>query len=180
MPCLRVVKSTQIKKIPCNNPFPYADTVKPIYEVHRVLQKEMVELCCRQTHCIRVRSTKVPENDNLYELFTRYTNNDIDFICQWLKVFNISNQWNLKQRASKYLASKGLLFDNWSCSITDRMKGDIFVLFRLCMLFKKHGMVHLRNGLVWTLLAQLTGDHYGDLKKCDLHLCYIGRGLFIE
>ena len=60
------------------------------------------------------------------------------------------------------------------------MKGDIFVLYALCMLFDKHAMVHLRNGLVWSTLDQLTNDHYEDLKKCDLHLCYIGCSLFIE
>ena len=33
---------------------------------------------------------------------------------------------------------------------------------------------------MWSMLDQLTNDHYEDLKKCDLHLCYIGCGLFIE
>ena len=30
------------------------------------------------------------------------------------------------------------------------------------------------------MIDQLTNDHYEDLKKCDLHLCYIGCNLFIE
>ena len=47
MPHLRVVKSKRIKEIPTKNPYPYASTVEPIYEVHRVLHSEMVELCCR-------------------------------------------------------------------------------------------------------------------------------------
>ena len=33
---------------------------------------------------------------------------------------------------------------------------------------------------MWSTLDQLINDHYEDLKKCDLHLCYIGCGLFIE
>ena len=60
------------------------------------------------------------------------------------------------------------------------MKGDILVLYTLCMLFDKHAIVHLRHGQVWSTLEDLSIDHYTDLQKCDLHLCYVGRGLFVE
>ena len=43
-----------------------------------------------------------------------------------------------------------------------------------------HCLVHLVNGQIWTTLATLRGIHSTDLQKCDLHLAYIGRGLFIE
>ena len=65
-------------------------------------------------------------------------------------------------------------------SITDGMKGDILVLYTLCMLFDKHVIVHLRHGMVWSTLADLSQDHYADIQKCELHLCYVGRGLFVE
>ena len=29
-------------------------------------------------------------------------------------------------------------------------------------------------------LVDLSQDHYADIQKCDLHLCYVGWGLFIE
>ena len=180
MPKLRVLKSRRIKDIPTQNPYNYAGQVMPIYEIHRVLRSEMVELSCRSTHCIKARSTKVHENDNLYELFRKFTNKDVKFMRQWLKLFSISNQQNLEVRARRYLASKGLAFDNWMTSITDGMKGDILVLYTLCMLFDKHVIVHLRHGLVWSTLEDLSQDHYADLKKCELHLCYVGRGLFVE
>ena len=180
MPKLRVLKLRRIKDIPTQNPYNYAGQVVPIYEIHRVLRSEMVELSCRSTHCIKARSTKVHENDNLYELFRKFTNKDVKFMRQWLKLFSISNQQNLEVRARRYLASKGLAFDNWMTSITDGMKGDILVLYTLCMLFDKHAIVHLRHGLVWSTLEDLSQDHYVDLKKCELHLCYVGRGLFVE
>ena len=180
MPKLRVLKSRWIKDIPTQNPYNYAGQVMPIYEIHRVLQSEMVELSCRSTHCIKARSTNVHENDNLYELFRKFTNKDVKFMRQWLKLFSISNQQNLEVRARRYLAPKGLAFDNWMTSITDGMKGDILVLYTLCMLFDKHAIVHLRHGLVWSTLEDLSQDHYADLKKCELHLCYVSRGLFVE
>ena len=93
---------------------------------------------------------------------------------QWLKLYAISNQRNLEKCAMRYLSSKGLAFDNWTTSISDGMKGDIFVLYTLCLLFDKHAIVHLGKGFVWTTLDQLSNDHYNDLAKCDLHLCYIG------
>ena len=77
-------------------------------------------------------------------------------------------------RARRYLASKGLAFDNWMTSITDGMKGDILVLYTLCMLFDKHAIEHLRHGMVWSTLADLSQDHYADIQKCELHLCYVG------
>ena len=179
MPKLRVLKSSRIKDIPTKNPYKYAEQVMPIYEIHRILRSEMVELSCRSTHCIKARSTKVHENDNLYELFRKFTNKDVKFIQQWLKLFTISNQRNLEVRASRYLASKGLAFDNWT-SITDGMQGDILVLYTLCMLFDKHAIVHLRHGMMWSTLADLSQDHHANIQKCELHLCYVGRGLFAE
>ena len=180
MPKLRVLKSSRIKDIPTKNPYNYAGQVMPIYEIHRVLRSEMVELSCRSTHCIKARSTNVHENDNLYELFRKFTNKDVKFMRQWLKLFTISNQQNLEVRVSRYLASKGLAFDNWMTSITNGMKGDILVLYTLCMLFDKQAIVHLQHGIVWSTLADLSQDHYADIQKCELHLCYVGRGLFIE
>ena len=180
MPKLRVLKSSRIKDIPIKNPYKYAEQVMPIYEIHRILRSEMVELSCRSTHCIKARSTKVHENDNLYELFRKFSNKDVKFIWQWLKLFTISNQRNLEVRASCYLASKGLAFDNWTTSITDGMKGDILVLYTLCLLFDKHAIVHLRHGMVWSTLVELSQDHHVDIQKCVLHLCYVGRGLFVE
>ena len=68
----------------------------------------------------------------------------------------------------------------WSESITDSCKEDVLVLFGLNLLTETHCVEHLANGQIWTTLAMLSGVHSTDLQKCDLHLAYIGRGLFIE
>ena len=122
----------------------------------------MVELSCRRTHYIKARSTRAPENDNLYELFTKFTKKDITFIRQWLKLYAISNKRNLEKRANRYLSSKGFAFNNWATSIMDGMKGDIFVLYTLCLLFNKHAIVHLSKGYIWTTLDLLSNDHITD------------------
>ena len=79
MPHLHIIKSKKIKDIPTKNPHPYTDHVEPIYEVHKVLHSEMVALCCRRMYCIKARSTKVAENDNLHKLFCKFSKNDICF-----------------------------------------------------------------------------------------------------
>ena len=66
IPRLRVVKSDKVKEIPCKNPHKYADSVDPIYEIHKISQNELSELSCHVTHCVKAYSTKLPENDILY------------------------------------------------------------------------------------------------------------------
>ena len=80
----------------------------------------------------------------------------------------------------KYLASKVLTYDNWYDSITQGRKGDVLALYRLCMLFSCHAVVHLHNNLIWSTLASFGTNHLSNLQKCDIHLCYLGRGLFME
>ena len=92
----------------------------------------------------------------------------------------LANNRNFERRAAKYLASKVLSYNNWCDSITQGRKGDVLALYRLCMLFSRHAVVHLYNNLIWSTLASLGNNHLSDLQKCDIHLCYLGRGLFME
>ena len=92
----------------------------------------------------------------------------------------LANKKNFEQCASKYLASKVLSYDNWLDSISEGCKGDILALFSLCMLFSVHALVHLKDGFIWMTLSKLLDDHAEDLKKCNVHLCYLDRGIFIE
>ena len=180
MPRLHVLKSSRVKDIPCRNPHEYCKEVEPIYEVHRLTRQELSELQCRPTHKIKVRSLKTAENDNLYAIFLQYTNKDVTFLRNWLKVFMLANKRNFAERARKYLSSKVLNYDHWTESINDGRKGDVLALYGLCLMFSKHAVVHLHHGLTWSTLATLGETHQDDIKKCDIHLCYIGRGLFME
>ena len=64
------------------------------------------------------------------------------------------NRHNFELRASKYLALKVLTFDNWMDRVSEGRKGDILALYGLCMLFEKHAVVHLHNGVIWLTLAE--------------------------
>ena len=90
------------------------------------------------------------------------------------------NKINFEICARKYLTSKVLTYENWSDSISDGRKGDILVLYGLCMLLGKHTIVHLHNHLTWSTLSELDSNHAADLEKCEIHLCYLRRALFME
>ena len=92
----------------------------------------------------------------------------------------LANNRNFKRCAAKYLASKVLSYDNWCDSITQGRKGDVLALYSLCMLFSHHAVVHLHNNVIWSTLASPGINHSSHLQKCDIHLCYLGRGLFME
>ena len=174
MPKLHVIRSEKVKKIPYNNPFEYTKVVDPIYKIHKVSRMELTTLPCRSSHKIKPHSMRAQEYDNLYEIFTKFTDQNIEFIRQWLKTFMLANHHNFETRASKYLASKVLSFDNWTNSVNDGCKGDVLALYGLCMLFEKQAVVHLKNGLIWTTLEELSDHHSDDLLKCNIHLCYLG------
>ena len=48
----------------------------------------------------------------------------------------------------------------------------------LSALISKHTLVHLRNGNIWTTMETSNCDHDDLLKNCDVHLAYLGNGLF--
>ena len=51
----------------------------------------------------------------------------------------------------------------------------------LCALTSCHAVVHLRNGYLWTTIDSPSSyDHDQLLSICDVHLAYIGNGLFVE
>ena len=122
MPRLRVVKSDKVKDIPCKNPHKYAYIVDPIYEIQKISQNELSELSYWATHCVKAYPTKLPENDVLQNIFMRFTTQPVVFIRHWLKIFMLANKKNFEQRASKYLASKILSYENWLDSISEGCK----------------------------------------------------------
>ena len=99
---------------------------------------------------------------------------------EWLKFFVLLHRKFFEQRAHSYLESKGLSLDNWSESITDGQKGDVLVLYCLNMLTESHTVLHLKNGLIWTILQDFPPEHNYQLGCADNHLAYLGWGLFVQ
>ena len=132
-------------------------------ERDKISREEMVSLPCWATHQIKPQSLQIPENDNLYVIYSPHIKQDIDFLCKWLKTFVISNCAYLEKSASEYLQSKGMSLDIWMDALCDGCKGDTLMLYGLSMILDVHMVVHLCNG-----------------KICLIHAAYLGPGLFVE
>ena len=68
----------------------------------------------------------------------------------------------------------------WAKSITDGRKVDFFILFAINILLETHMAVYLKNGEIWSMLERQPMDHNELLNKCNFHMAYVGRGLFVE
>ena len=141
-------------------------------------RQELVKLPCWTTHWIQPRSTKVNENDNVYDTYARRCGQSIKFVRHWLEYFTLSNSHNPELRGFKYLSAKDLTYENWS--IWCGRKGDVWVIFALSMLLDVHMIVHLKNGAIWTSVAKYDTDHYVNLNTCEIYLVYLGMGIFVE
>ena len=78
------------------------------------------------------------------------------------------------------MSSKGLLIESWSKSVTDGHKADVLALFGPNLLLEMHTIVYLGNCKTWTTLAKQGKTHYKEIVHCDMHLAYVGRGLYVE
>ena len=79
-----------------------------------------------------------------------------------------------------YLKTKGMSFDVWMQAIKDGRKGDILTLFVLSVLTDFHTYAHLHEGQYWSTLKTVPNTHEEVLCACEIHLLYLGRGMFIE
>ena len=168
------------RNIPCNNPYKFCKNVDPIMEQDRISREEMVSLPCRATHQIKPQSLWIPENDNLYAIYSPHIKQDIRFLRKWLKTFVISNRAHFEESALDYLQSKGISLDMWMDALSDGCKGDTLMLYGLSMILDIHTVVHLCNGKIWTTMESPPDDHLDLISKCLIHVAYVDRGLFVE
>ena len=137
---------------------------------------ELVKLDCRSTHEIKTHDPSVKEEDILYHIFTVESGGSkgtIAFMRTWLHLFIQMHKKFFTTLGTKYFKSKG-----WMEGILAGCKGDVMVLHRLCLLMKKHAWVHLKDGKVWTSLKTPPKLHAMVMDQCNLHLAYLGRGIF--
>ena len=72
------------------------------------------------------------------------------------------------------------MFSCWAESIFDNRKADVMGLYSLCMLTKVHAWIHLHDGQIWSTLADDKLNHDTAMERCEIHLAYLGRGLYVS
>ena len=153
----------------------------PVYETNKIPKEELEQLCCRATHCIRLKVTTHAENNNLYNISALYAGQDCEFMRRWLKFFMTTVYPRNFEVAGHYcLMPKGLTLDIWVDGIEDGCKGDFLALYSLNLMLDMHTVVHLRNDRLWTTFKDQSLSHDELLRICNFHLVYLGQGLFVE
>ena len=81
--------------------------------------------------------------------------------------------------AKEYLDGKGLTLQTWLNGLKEGRRVDVLGLFLLCLATQMHCFVHLNTGS-WTTLWDSPNNHLELIQQCNVHLSYLGRGIFIE
>ena len=68
----------------------------------------------------------------------------------------------------------------WIKSVKEGMKGDELSLLVLCLITGTHVFVHLTSNDYWTSLKERPSTHLEFTQGCNLHMSYMGRGLYAE
>ena len=129
---------------------------------------------------IKPRSLRISEDENLYAIYADRLGKSIPFMRSWLRCFAISNDTIIKKRAREYFKTKGMTLKLWLTAVKEGRKGDILSLYALSLMLDTHVIVHLHNGAIWTTLKTSVDDHEELLKRCPVHLAYLGMGIFVE
>ena len=121
------------------------------------------------------------KDEHIYVLYGRVSKYKSDeYMHKWLSFFTIVHKQTLQAKAGRYLKLKKLKLDTWAEGVKLGRRADILSVFVLSALISKHTLVHLRNGNLWTTMEMSNCDHDDLLKNCDVHLAYLGNGLFSE
>ena len=86
----------------------------------------------------------------------------------------------MKKIAKSYFKSKVTDYLKWITDVKGMGRADVLVLFLLCKLTKKHCMVHRNENRYWSTFLDEPDTHDDFLLRCDLHLTYIGKGIYAK
>ena len=81
--------------------------------------------------------------------------------------------------AKTYLKSKNLKIGTWIIGIKNGRRPDILTLFLLCVITGTYCFVHTKVG-IWTTLSEEPDNHQALIQRCNLHLGYLGNGIYVE
>ena len=161
-----------------DNPWPYADNIPLLHEADKL---DVNDLECRsqyQISTVKIENEQARDNE-VYRIFGSMMNQDSGFMRQWLCVYVLTHLKAVCNMAKEYLSSKGLTLQTWLISLREGKRADILRLFLLCLATQTHCFVHHKNGY-WTTLLDPPETHMELIQRCNIHLSYLGRGIFAD
>ena len=98
----------------------------------------------------------------------------------WLNFFITVHHKFFASHAKVYLQLKGLKLDEWMECVKNGRRADVLALYGLCQLTDSDCIVHLWHNKIWSTLSGTPGDHKDLIDRCEIHLCYMGNGVFVQ
>ena len=162
----------------------YSVRMDPLLEGDKLKPGELNMLMCMKDFEAVTDFTSMTEKEkdgHIYMLFGKISKyKSEEYMQKWLSFFIIIHKQTLKAKARRYLNLKKLKLDTWADRVKIGRRVDILTILALSALIGKHTLIHLRNGNLWTTINTVSSDHDELLSKCEIHLAYIGNGLFCE
>ena len=165
------------------NPWPYVEELPPMLESMEVTKDKICQIECRNQYSIKPRTdfrSGKQRNDALYWIFSELVDKDIGFMRQWVQFFTLTHRTYLNNIASEYLKMKGNDLVSWTKSVKDGKRADVLTLFVLCLIKGMHAFVLLKDNSYWTSLKDKPSVHLEFTQWCNVHMSYLGRGIFVE
>ena len=93
------------------NKWAYSATFNAIHDTSKLQKDNLVELCCRATHCVRLIHTTHGKDDGLYAMFASCAGQEVSLMRHLVHYF-ITNVYcqHFKCIGFNYLAKKRLTF----------------------------------------------------------------------
>ena len=125
-------------------------------------------------------SSNFDNNDELYCIFGKLMDKDKKFMRQWVRLYTLMHRIYSTTLANEYLTRKVIDLVTWSKGVKDGKRADVLALFALCLITGIHCFVHLKEHKYWTFLKEMPTSHLEFVQRCNIHLSYLGQGVFAE
>ena len=163
------------------NPWDFTESI-PLLEEDMMLSKDdLMELECRLNYSIRCLSEKdTGKAEFLYKIFGEQVGKSQRFMRNCVRMYSVTNRDQLESISKEYLDSTGSKVTTWLQGVKEGRNGDLLTLFMLSLITRVHCCVHLKENNYWTTLKEVPTTHAEFMQRCNVHLAYLGKDIFIE
>ena len=155
----------------------------PFSEADRILEQDIHEICCYDTFELEAPLNRFSDtmlNQHLYSMCKKGKLEKLDVMRKLLCFFVRRYCKELEPKVNEYLQVKKLTMDNWIKAVKSKRRGDIVCVFFLSMITGNHMFIHLKNDRIWCTLKAVPLHHYELIERCEIHLVYMGFGIFLQ
>ena len=170
-------------KFSFHNKYDYSETLTAFTKNDKLLESDLGSLICYNEYQLESSLNNFNDsklNDHLYSVFSTKRQETVAFMHTWVGFFVRQYRTKITAQVQNYLKSKKLNMDEWLTVVKKGYRGDIMMVYILSIMKGKQTCIHLKNRKVWSTL-HVTPLHHDELiARCDMHLVYMGFGIFLH